>query len=787
MAVTTIFGASVKRKEDPRMITGKGKYTDDIQLPGMTYAAFLRSPHAHAKIVKVDATKARKAPGVVAVHTGKELEGKIGPVPCAWQIPGSNLKIPKYLPIAFDKVRYVGDPVAVVVAETEYQAKDALELIDVEYDPLPAIVNQEDATKSGAPILYEDVPNNVAFNWKLSGGDIKKAFKDADVVISHKFVNQRLQPTAIETRAVVAEYHPGSDDITIWITSQNPHVHRLLLSGMVGIPEHKMRVIAPDVGGAFGSKIHCYGPEAVVAFLSKELERPVKWREDRRENYLATVHGRDHIQYVELAAKRDGTILGIRVKVYANMGAWLSTAAPGVPTILFGLMLGGPYKISSLDCDVVGVLTNTTAVDAYRGAGRPEALFIVDRLVDMLAQELKMDPAQLRIKNFIKKDEFPYTVAAGIKYDSGDYERALNMALEKIGYSQLRKDQTRLRAQGKLVGIGISSYVEICGLGPSRVVRSTGFGLGLWESTTVRVHPTGKITVFTGGHPHGQGEETTFAQIAAEELGARFEDVEVVHGDTDRIPFGMGTYGSRTTPVAGGAIAIACRRIKDKGRKIAAYLLEAREDDIVFKDGKFRVSGSPGKEKSIGDVAIASYTAGEGEIPVGMEPGLENTTFYDPENFAFPFGTHICAVEIDGDTGKVHIKRYVAVDDCGRQINPMIIEGQIHGGIAQGIAQALYEEAVYDEGGNLLTSTLADYAAPTAVETPFFELSSTVTPSPHNPIGVKGVGETGTIASPQAVVNAVVDALSHLGVKHIDMPLRPDKVWQVLNQKKSAR
>jgi carbon-monoxide dehydrogenase large subunit len=769
------------------MITGKGTYTDDIQLPGMTFAAFLRSPHAHAKIVRIDVTKARKASGVVAVRTGKEIEGKVAAVPCAWQIPDSNLKVPKYLPIAVDKVRYVGDPVAVVVAETEYQAKDALELIEVEYDPLPAIVNQEDATKPGAPLLYADVPNNIAFDWKVAGGDIKKAFKDADVVIKHKFVNQRLQPTAIETRAAVAQYHPGSDDITIWVTSQNPHVHRLLISGMVGIPEHKMRVISPDVGGGFGSKIHCYGPEAVVAFLSKELERPVKWREDRLENYLATVHGRDHIQYVELAAKKDGTILGIRAKVYANLGAWLSTAAPGVPTILFGLMLGGPYKITSLDCEVIGVITNTTAVDAYRGAGRPEALFIVDRLVDMLSHELRMDPAELRLKNFIKKDEFPYKVASGIKYDSGDYEQALKMAMAKVGYAQLRRDQTKLRAQGKLVGVGISSYVEICGLGPSRVVRSTGFGLGLWESTTVRVHPTGKITVFTGGHPHGQGEETTFAQIAAEELGARFEDVEVVHGDTDRIPFGMGTYGSRTTPVAGGAIAVACRRIREKGTKIAAYLLEAREDDIVFATGKFRVRGSPGKEKSIADIAIASYSAGEGEIPVGMEPGLENTTFYDPENFAFPFGTHICVVEVDRETGRVHIKRYVGVDDCGRQINPMIIEGQIHGGIAQGIAQALFEEAVYDEGGNLLTSTLADYAVPSAVETPFFELWSTVTPSPHNPIGVKGVGETGTIASPQAVVNAVVDALSHLGVKHIDMPLRPDKVWQVLNRKRSAK
>lgn len=783
MAVSAVFGASVKRKEDPRMLTGRGSYTDDIKLPGMVYAAFLRSPHAHARIKKIDSSRATRAPGVLAVYTGKETQDRLGAVPCAWTIPNSNLKIPKYNPLAVDKARYVGDPVAVVVADSLYRARDAVDLIDVEYEVLPVAIDQEKSVESGAPRLYDDVPNNVAFDWKLSGGDVEKAFKEAEVTVKQRFVNQRLQPTAIETRGAVAQYSRGTEEMTVWMTSQNPHVHRLLLSGMVGVPEHKLRVISLDVGGGFGSKIHCYGAEAVVAFLSKQLSRPVKWVEDRRENYLATIHGRDHIQYVELAAKRDGTILGLRAKVYANLGAWLSTASPGVPTILFGLMLSGPYKIPAVACEVIGVLTNTVAVDAYRGAGRPEASFIVDRLIDVLAHELKMDQAELRIRNFIKKSEFPYTVATGLKYDSGDYEQALRKAMQMVGYDRLRKEQKELRDQGKLLGIGISSYVEMCGLGPSRVVRSTGFGLGLWESTTVRVHPTGKVTVFTGGHPHGQGEETTFAQIAAEELGVQVEEVDVVHGDTGMIPFGMGTYGSRTTPVAGGAIALACRKIREKGRKIAAYLLEASEDDIIFENRKFRVKGSPRNEKSIAEVAIASYAAGEGELPPGMEPGLEVTTFYDPENFTFPFGTHICVVEIDTETGQTTIKRYVAVDDCGKQINPMIVEGQVHGGITQGIAQALFEEAVYDPDGNLLTSTLADYAVPTAVETPSFETGSTFTPSPHNPLGVKGVGETGTIAAAQAVANAAVDALSHAGVRHIDMPLRPEKIWAILREK----
>jgi carbon-monoxide dehydrogenase large subunit len=799
MAVSTIFGARVNRREDPRLVTGNGLYTADVVLPNMVHAAFLRSPYAHARIKSINTEKAKALPGVIAVVTGKDIASKLNPVPCAWQLTNAEIKVPKYYPVAIDKVRYVGDPVAVVVAETPYQAADALEAIEVEYEPLQAVVDQESACKPDAPLLYDnDVPNNLAFHWKISSGDVSRAFAEAEVTVKERLVNQRLLPTAIEPRGALAQYNPSKDELTVWITSQNPHVHRLLLSLMTGIPEHKIRVISQDVGGGFGSKIPCYGPEAVVVLLAKEFLLPVKWIEDRRENYVSTIHGRDHVEYVELAGKFDGTITGIKVITYANLGAWLSTAAPGVPTILFGTMLSGPYKIKNLECEVFGVLTNTTAVDAYRGAGRPEATFILERIVDIFARKINMDPSEVRIKNFIPRDAFPYTTPTGLTYDSGDYEGTLRRALEISGYKDLREEQAarlksfllentetgkRKRTKEKLIGIGLSSYVEVCGLGPSSIVRSTGFALGLWESATVRVHPSGKVSVFTGGHPHGQGEETTFAQIVASELGVNLEDVEVVHGDTDKVPFGMGTYGSRTTPVAGGAIVFACRKIKEKARKIAAHLLEAREDDIVFDSGKFYVRGSPGTAKTLAEVAWASYGAGSSELPSGLEPGLENTTFYDPPNFVFPFGTHVCVVEVDTETGQVKIKKYVAVDDCGKQINPMIVEGQVHGGIAQGVAQALWEAAVYDKDGNLVTSTLSDYAVPTAYELPSYETASTETPSPHHPLGIKGVGETGTIASTPAVVNAVCDALSHFGVKNIDMPLVPEKIWRILSSR----
>jgi carbon-monoxide dehydrogenase large subunit len=778
------MGASVRRKEDPRLITGTATYTDDLVLPGMVYVSYLRSPYAHAKIKKINTQKAKALKGVVAIVTGEDLKDAVKPIPCAWQIPNADLKIPEYPPIAVDTVHYTGDIVAAVAAEDKYIAADAVELIEVDYEPLPAIVEMEKAVKSGSPQIHSNVPNNVCFDWKLAGGDVKKAFDEADVVVKQKIINQRLIPNAMEMRGALAQYNFATGELTIWMTSQNPHVHRLLLSMTVGIPEHKLRVVSPEVGGGFGSKIHFYPGEAIVAYLSMKLNRPAKWFEDRRENYVGTIHGRDHVQYVELAAKKDGTITGMKVKAYANMGAYLSTAAPGIPTILFGFILPGTYTIRNVDCEVIGVLTNTTPVDAYRGAGRPEAAFITERLVDILAHKIGMDPAEIRFKNFIQPDAFPYQIATGLTYDSGNYPQALKKAMDMIGYEQLRREQKKLRKEGKLLGIGISTYVEICGLAPSKIARGTGFGLGLWESSTIRVHPTGKNSVFTGANPHGQGEETTFAQLVADELGISTDDVEVVHGDTAIVPFGMGTYGSRTTPVAGGSIVLCTRKVKDKARKIAAHLLEAREEDVVFEKGKFFVKGAASKVKTIQEIALETYTAEH--LPPGMEPGLETTTFYDPENFTYPFGAHICAVDIDAESGEVKIRRYVAVDDCGRIINPMIVDGQIHGGVAQGLAQALWEEAVYDENGNLITGSLADYAVPTAIEIPKFELAHTETPSPHNPAGVKGVGETGTIASPQALVNAVVDALSHLGVTHIDMPIKSEKIWKVLKEKGKA-
>ena len=779
-------GTRVKRREDQRMITGHGQYTEDIKLPGTLYASFVRSEYAHAKILEIDCKKALSMKGVVGVITGKDIEGKLNPIPTAWNIPGADLHVPKYNAIAVDRVRYAGDPVAVVIAESPYIAEDAVEMVSVKYEPLEPVLDMEKAESQSAPLIYEDVPSNRAFLWKLDTGNVDETFRNADLVVKQRIVNQRLQPASMETRGALAEYNSGTGITTVWMTTQNPHVHRFLLSLVLGIPEHRLRVIAPDVGGGFGSKISCYGPEAVVCYLSRLYGRPVKWNETRRENFLATTHGRDHIQYVEMAARKDGTVLGIRAKVYANMGAWLSTAAPGVPTILFGLILPGQYRIKAIGCEVHGILTNTVAVDAYRGAGRPEASFIVERMMDILAGELKMDPAELRRRNFIPAGEFPHAVPTGLVYDSGNYERALDKAMDVIGYSDLRKEQERLRREGKLIGIGISSYIEVSGLGPSRVVRSTGFGLGLWESATVRVHPTGKVSVFTDGNPHGQGEETTFAQLAADELQVPMEDVEIFHGDTGMIPFGMGTYGSRTTVVAGGAIAVSCRKIVEKARKIAAYLLGIPELDVVFEGGKFHPQGDMEHFRTMADVALAAYAAGEGEVPEGMEPGLENTSFFDPENFVYPFGTHICQVEVDPETFKIRIRRYVAVDDCGKQINPMIVEGQIHGGIAQGLAQALYEETVFDDSGTLLTASLSDYAMPTAVEMPVIESYFTETPSPHNPIGVKGVGEAGTIAAPSAVVNAVMDALSPLGIRHIDMPLKPEKIWKAVNAQKSS-
>lgn len=785
MAVTRLFGSSIKRREDPRMITGRGSYTDDIRIPGMTYMAILRSPYGHARITRIDTSKAKARPGVHAVLTGKDLESganKVNPIPCAWLVPDSDLKVPKYLALATDTVRFTGDGVAAVVASTQYIAQDALDLIEVEYEPLPVVTNQEAALAAGAPQLHADAPGNLAFHWKFANGDPDSAFAQAEVTLKHRFVQQRLIPNAMETRGAVAQWIPGMDEMTFWNTSQNPHIARFLLSVTNGIPENKIRVVSRDVGGGFGSKIPFYPGDALTAFAARTTGRPVKWMETRRENYVATIHGRDQIIDVELAAKRDGTITGLRVKNIANMGAYLSTAGPGVPTWLFALIVPGCYDIKHYACDVFGVFTNTTPTDAYRGAGRPEAAFLMERMVDLLAVELKMDPVALRRKNFVPKEAFPYTSAGTLVYDSGDYDKTLDKALEMVDYEKFRRDQAAARQQGKYLGLGLSTYVEVCGLAPSKAAGAMGFQGGLWEPAIVRVLATGKVYVYTGTNPHGQGEETTFAQLVGEELGIPVEDIEVVHGDTAQISMGWGTYGSRTTAVGGTAIVLASRKVREKASKLAAHLLEAAPEDIVFDNGTFHVAGSPGKSKTIQEVALMANLAWN--MPEGMPPGLEESHFYDPTNFTFPFGAHICLVEVDAETGEVKIDRYIAVDDIGYVINPMIVDGQVHGGVAQGIGQALYEGAIYDDGGQLVTGSMMDYTVPKALQIPFIETGRTETPSPSNPMGIKGVGETGTIASTQAVVNAVVDALSPLGVTDIAMPLTPERVWQAIQHAK---
>ena len=779
---TKIFGSGIRRREDPRLITGSATFTDDISLPGMVHAAMLRSSHAHAKITRIDTSKAAGAPGVVAVYTGADIEGALQPIPCAWLVPDSDLKVAPYPCIARDVVRYTGDIVAVVVAEDRYQAEDALEGIDVDYDPLPVVTNPKAATASQAPQLHPDIAGNQAFHWVVSGGDVDAAFDNAEVVVSERIIQQRLIPNAMETRAAVAQYNQASGELTLWNTTQNPHIARFLCSGVTGIPEDRLRVIAPEVGGGFGSKIAVYPSDIVTVFCSKRIGRPVKWTETRSENYHATTHGRDHVQEVELAGTKDGTITGLRCSVWAGMGAYLSTAAPGIPTILHGLMLSGSYNIPAIKEDVYGIYTNTVPVEAYRGAGRPEATFMIERLIDVFADKIGMDPVELRQKNFLPRFEDGHDVVTGLTYDSGDYPAALSKMLDHADYKGLRDEQTRVRAEGRHMGIGVASYVEICGLGPSQVAGAIGFQGGLWESAIVRVHPTGKVHVFIGANPHGQGEETTFAQIVASEIGVGVDDVKVFHGDTDITPMGWGTYGSRTTAVGGAALALAVRKIKDKAKVIAAHLLEAAVEDMDYEDGKFFVKGSPDKNKTIQDVALMANVAWD--MPEGVEAGLEASTFYDPPNFVYPFGSHLAVVDVDPETGQVDLKRYVALDDCGPQINPTIVEGQVHGGVVQGIGQALWEEAVYDEDGQLVTGSMLDYALPRADQLPPIEVLSTVTPSPHHPLGVKGVGEAGTIASTVAVYNAVMDALRPLGVTSIDMPLTPERVWRAIQQAK---
>ena len=771
------FGSGIRRREDPRLITGAATYTDDIVVPGMLHAAMLRSPYAHAKISGIDTSAAADAPGVVAVYTGADLEGELGAAPCAWLLPNADLKIADYPCIAKDTVRYVGDIVAVVVAESQYQANDALERIDVDYEPLEAVVDPKASVDDGAPQLHGEIQNNQAFHWTVTGGgDIDEAFKSADVVVKETIIQQRLIPNAMEPRGALASYKKATGELTLWNTTQNPHIVRFLCSLVCGVPEDRLRVIAPEVGGGFGSKIAVYPGDFITVFCSKKLGVPVKWIESRSENYQATTHGRDHIQEIELAATADGKITGLRATVWAGMGAYLSTAAPGIPTILHGLMLSGVYDIPAIHEDVYGIYTNTTPVEAYRGAGRPEATFMVERLIDLLAAKLGKDPAELRRLNFIPKFDDGHDVVTGLTYDSGDYGGALAKLMDESSYNQLRADQSAAREKGRYIGLGLSTYVEICGLGPSQVAGAIGFQGGLWESAIIRFHPSGKVHVMIGASPHGQGEETTFAQIVARELGVSPDDVKVMHGDTDNTPMGWGTYGSRTTAVGGAALALAARKIRDKAKIIAAHLLEAAVEDMDYDDGKFFVKGAPDSGKTIQDIALMANVAWN--MPEGVEAGLEATSFYDPPNFVFPYGAHLAVVEVDPETGQVDLKRYVAVDDCGPQINPMIVEGQVHGGIVQGIGQALWEEGVYDDDGQLLTGTLLDYAIPRADRLPPIEVHSTVTPSPHHPLGVKGIGEAGTIASTAAVYNAVIDALQPFGVESVKMPLTPERVWQ---------
>lgn len=781
---TRIFGSGIKRREDPRLITGKAQYTDDISLPGMVYMAIVRSPHAHAKIKSINTSQAKAMKGVVAIFTGSDVD--LG-VPCAWLIPGSDLKTPKHPALAQGKVRYEGDAVAIVIAENRYLAQDAAEAVQVDYEVLGAVVNPEEATKPGAPQLFDDVPNNIAFRWVASSGDdnVEKAFKEADVVVTERIVQQRLQPTAMEPRSAVAQWNGPAEEMTVWVTSQNPHIHRHIMGLVLGIPDHKLRVVAPEVGGGFGSKIPCYPDELLTAWAARKLNRPVKWTETRSENYQVTIHGRDHVEYVEIAAKKDGTVTGIRGKVYAAMGAYLSTAAPGIPTILHGLMYSGAYTFPNIRCETIGTFTTTTPTDAYRGAGRPEATFLVESLMDRLANKLGMDPVAVRRKNLIPPFDNGHPVAIGLTYDSGNYEQALSKALDMIGYDQFRKDQAEARKQGRYLGIGVTTYSEICGLGPSQVAGAIGFQGGLWEASIVRVSATGKVQVLTGTSPHGQGEETTFAQVVSDELGFPVEDIEVVHGDTNRTPMGWGTYGSRTTPVAGAALVLAARKLKEKARALAAHLLEAAVEDIDYANGKFFVKGSPDKNQTIQTLSLMATVAWN--LPKGMEPGMEASQFYDPPNFVFPYGAHIAIVEVEAETGTVTLKRYVAVDDCGPHINPVIVEGQIHGGLVQGIGQALCEGTVYDSNGQLLTGSMLDYTMPRADMFPKFELAHTYTPSPHHPIGVKGIGETGTIASTPTVYNAVLDALKPLGIDQLEMPLTAPRVWAAIQSAKGGK
>ncbi len=780
------IGAAVKRKEDRRFLTGAGTYTDDIVRPGQTWAAFVRSPHAHARIAKVKAEAARKAPGVVAVLTGADLAAeKVGNLPAGWLIhskDGSPMVEPGHLALAADKVRYVGDQVAVVIAETRDQAREAAALVEVDYQELPAAVTVTEAVRPGAPLVHDQAKENTCYDWHL--GDkaaTEAAFAKAHKVVKLDLVNNRLIPNAIEPRSAIGEYDRATGDLTLWVANQNPHVIRLLLAAFtLGVPEHKLRVVAPDVGGGFGSKIFHYAEDFVVLWAARKLGRPVKWTATRSEAFMSDAHGRDHVTHAELALDRDGRFLGLRVKTLANMGAYLSQFAPSVPTYLYATLLAGCYATPAIYAEVRAVFTNTTPVDAYRGAGRPEAAFVLERLADLAAQETGIDRVEIRRRNFIPRDKFPYQTPVALQYDSGDYAATLDAALKKADWAGFEKRRAAARARGKLRGIGISTYVEACGIAPSAVVGSLGARVGLWESSSIRVHPTGSVTVFTGSHSHGQGHETTFAQLVADKLGIPVEQVDVVHGDTAKNGFGMGTYGSRSLAVGGSAIVKALDKVIAKGKKIAAHLLEAGEGDIEFEHGKFAVKGTD-RAKTFGEIALTAYVPFK--YPAGLEPGLEESAVYDPANFTYPAGCHICEVEVDPETGVTQVVGFTAVDDVGTVINPMIVEGQVHGGVTQGIGQALLEGALYDDKGQLLSGSFLGYTMPRASDVPAYAVGTHATACTHNPLGVKGVGEVGAIGSPPAVINAVCDAI---GVRHIDMPATPERVWRAIRDAKKA-
>lgn len=788
MSTNGLIGKSVKRVEDKRFITGRGNYTDDIVLPKQTYACFVRSPYGHAKILSVDTSAAKEMPGVVAIYTGADVADVNG-VPCGWQVNfknGDTMKEPKHPLLVADKARHVGDAVAIVIAESYQQAVDAAEAVMVDYEELPCVVDAKKAAEAGAPVVHDDAPGNVCYDWALGNPieEVNAAIDASAHVTTLEFVNQRMIPNAMEPRSYNSSYDPYNDKYVLYTSTQNPHLIRLLMCAFVlGIPEHKVRVVGPDVGGGFGSKIFHYTEEALLTWCTKQIGRPVKWTSTRSEAFLLDAHGRDHVTKAEMGFDSDGKITALRIKTYANLGAYLSTFSTCVPTYLHGTLLQGLYTTPKINVDVTATFTNTTAVDAYRGAGRPEATFLLERLLDLAALEMNVDPAALRFKNFIPPfdgvTQPGYQTQVALQYDSGNYHGVLEKGLEMLGYEDFRKAQKEALNNGHLLGVGFSTYIEACGIAPSAVVGSLGARAGLFEVGQVRVQPTGKVSVYTGSHSHGQGHETTFAQVVADKLGIAMEDVEIVHGDTESVAFGMGTYGSRSLAVGGSAIMKSIEKIVEKGKKIAAHKLEASEGDIDFADGKFTVKGTD-KSVAFGDVALTAYVPHH--YPAGLEPGLDFSSFYDPANFTYPFGCHIAVVEIDKETGKVKLQRFVAVDDVGNIINPMIVEGQIHGGLVQGIGQALFEGAEYDENGQLTNGSYMDYCMPRADDVPFFETANQITPCPHNPLGVKGAGEAGCIGSTPAVVNAVIDALWSGGhkVKDIRMPLTSERVWRAM-------